>query len=182
MVSSNDLPQDHCNHQIVEEARKLAVDVLYSEKGQFAAANFWSKLYFFLGLPAASLAAAAGAIFFGKADGFIPGLLAFGAAILTAVTTFLNPQERADRHQLSGVQYSNLRRELRQFIQIDLSADSNTKNSEVILKEFTKKVHNIQSQSPAIPSFGWKLAKKSLQGGSAEYTEDELELAAGKRQ
>lgn len=181
MVSSNDLPQDHCNHQIVEEARKLAVDVLYSEKGQFAAATFWSKVYIFLGLPAAVLAAAAGAIFFGKADGLIPGLLAFGAAILTAVTTFLNPQERADRHHLSGVQYSNLRRELRQFVQIELDTDKKTKNSEATLKDFTKKVHNIQSQSPAIPSFGWKLAKKTLQAGSAEYTDEELELAAGKR-
>ncbi|NVK36168.1 MAG: SLATT domain-containing protein [Rhodobacteraceae bacterium] len=180
MASSRDFLKGETSINVTEEARKLTVDVLYSEKGHFAAASFWSKLYFCLGLPAAVLAAAAGAIFFGKSDDLIPGLFAFGAAILTAVTTFLNPQERADKHHLAGIQYSNLRRELRQFVQIELNSEIDSDKKQEKLKKFTKQIHSVQSQSPAIPYFSWKSAKKMLQQGSAEYTDEELDLAAGK--
>src|SRR3569623_2261526 len=91
---------------MMEEGRRLAVDVLYSEKGHFAAASAWRSRNYWLGIPAALIGAAAGAPILASAPAVVAGILALSGAALTALMTFLNPSERAAQHQKAGVAYS----------------------------------------------------------------------------
>ena len=86
--------------------------------------------------------------------------------------------KRQSQHHRSGVAYGVLRRALRQFIQIDVGLmDVAALRSR--LSELTEKIGTLQSESLPIPSAAHKKAFKSIQGGSAEYTEQELALAGG---
>lgn len=76
---------------ILAEARRLAVDALYSEKGHFESASAWRGRTYGLGIPAALIGATAGATFLAKMDPAIGGSLALVGAAITALMTFLNP-------------------------------------------------------------------------------------------
>lgn len=163
---------------ILAEARRLAVDALYSEKGHFEAASAWRGRTYSLGIPAALISATAGATILADMDPAIGGSLALVGAAITALMTFLNPSERASQHHRSGVSYGGLRRALRQFVQIDVGImDVAALRSR--LSELTEKIGALQSESLPIPSAAHKKAFKSIQGGSAEYTPQELALAGG---
>jgi hypothetical protein len=163
---------------ILAEARRLAVDALYSEKGHFEAASAWRGRTYWLGIPAALIGASAGATILADMDPVIGGSLALVGAAITALMTFLNPSERAAQHHRSGVSYGVQRRALRQFVQIDVGM------MEVAvlrsrLSELTDKIGALQSESLPIPSGAHRRAFKSIQAGSAEYTPEELALAGG---
>lgn len=164
---------------MLAEARKLAVDVLYSEKGHFAAASAWRKRNYWLGIPAALIGAAAGATILASADPVVSGILALAGAAITALMTFLNPSERAAQHQRAGVAYAQLRRKVRQFAQIDMagmeSAALRTK-----LAELTEEVGSTQGEALAIPSAAYRAAMKSIESGSVDYTDQELDAATGR--
>ena len=163
---------------IQDEAKRLAVDALYSEKGHFAAARIWRRINLALGIPATLLAAAAGATIISGFAAWLPGLLAFSASALSAIITFLNPAKIAGQHHTAGVQYAVLRRRLRQFIQIDVIA-ADAKDSSALLTNLTDRLAKVQADSPAIPHFAWNSARHALTDGSAEYTAEELRLASG---
>jgi hypothetical protein len=163
---------------ILAEARRLAVDALYSEKGHFEAASGWRGRNYWLGVPAALIGATAGATILADMDPAVGGSLALVGAAITALMTFLNPSERAAQHHRSGVSYGVLRRALRQFIQIDVQMMDDAA-LRARLSELTEKIGALQAESLPIPSGAHKKAFKSIQGGSAEYTTEELALAGG---
>ncbi|MFZ4746710.1 MAG: SLATT domain-containing protein [Sphingomonas sp.] len=163
---------------LLYEARRLAVDVLYSEKGHFAAASAWKSRNYWLGVPAALIGAAAGATILASAPPVFAGLLALTGAAITALMTFLNPSERAAQHQRAGVAYSKLRRKIRQFAQIDvgtMDVDALRKR----LTELTDEVAAVQGDALAIPAHAYAKAIAAIQSGSADYTDAELDAATG---
>lgn len=163
---------------ILAEARKLGVDVLYSEKGHFAAATAWRTRNYWLGVPAALIGAAAGATILASAPPALSGVLALVGAAITALMTFLNPSERAAQHHRAGVSYGQLRRLIRQFAQIDVGTmlpDQARKR----LTELTDEVGAAQREALPIPSRAYAKAYKSIQEGSADYADGELNAAVG---
>lgn len=166
---------------IIEEARKLAVDTLFSEKGQFIAAVWWRRVNYWIGGLAAFFGALAGATILGGGDALLPGLAALGSAALAALNTFLNPSDRASQHHTAGVRYAQLRRRLRQFVQIDPPIGT----SDALLKErldaFTAEIAEIQEAAPPLYPAVRAKAKKEIDAGFSNYTENELETAAGPR-
>lgn len=163
---------------VLDEARRLAVDMLYSEKGHFAAASAWRSRNYWLGIPAALIGAAAGATILASAPPVVAGLLALTGAAITALMTFLNPSERAAQHQRAGVAYSKLRRTIRQFAQIDvgtMDADALRKR----LTELTDEISAVQGDALAIPARAYAKAIAAIQSGSADYTVAELDAATG---
>jgi hypothetical protein len=168
--------------QIVTEAKRLAVDVLYSEKGHFEAAKRWATVNLWIGVPSTFLAAAAGGTFFAGAGPALPGFLAFSASALSAIATFLDPNGVTARHHHAGILYGRARRLLRQFVHIDVSLTSNDAELAKQLKVLTDQVGDIQADSPRIPEFARKLAKADIDSGSADYTSKELALGVGERE
>src|SRR5262245_4505588 len=100
------------------EAMRIEEDSLHSSKSHFEAANLWVKLHLSLGIPAAILAAIAGVSAL-KECPVVAGILSFAVAALSALSTFLNPSERANAHLNAGNQYMSVRNRARIFREIE---------------------------------------------------------------
>jgi hypothetical protein len=172
-------PPVNIRQQVIDEAKKLAVDVLYSEKGHFAAAGRWSSIHLWIGIPSTVLAACAGAGFFTGIWSWIPSLLAFAASALSAIATFLNPRSTWNRYHQAGVRYGIIRRQLRQFINVDAALSEEEGKLAHELKKFTEEIAKLQLESPAIPAYAYKSAGLSIVAGSATYTEADVRAAMG---
>lgn len=165
--------------RLSDEARRLGVDVLYSEKGHFIAAGHWRKVNYFLGIPAAILGVISGATILGDGSSAVAGWAALGSAVLTALNTFLNPSERAAQHQKVGTQYGTTRRLIRQLVQIDAVVGGDAGPLRQQLDELTSKVGDIQGEALPIPGLAYWCAVRSIRRGTADYTPDELNAATG---
>lgn len=160
-----------------KEATKLAVDALYSEKGHFKAAEPWRNVHLWLGVPAVLFA-------FGAGTGFVTDQLGDGVATafafisgsLSAIATFLNPDEKARSHHASGVEYAGLRRRLRQFIDIRCEANSSDINAlSEDLKFLTDDINTIQANARPIPQKAHQKAKLEIEqpNGTASYSQSD---------
>ena len=101
-----------------------------------AAADYWTRIHYALGLPAVVLSAVAGTSALAEFDGsnVIAGALALIVAALTGLSTFLNPQKNAQDHQRAARRYDALDTRARRFIFSDLVDRS--KSDAALQKQF----------------------------------------------
>ncbi|GAN69833.1 SLATT domain-containing protein [Acetobacter orleanensis] len=165
---------------MLEEAQRLAVDAMYTERGHYQAACQWRKCHYWLNGPAAILAAIAGGTFIAKVSSWVPPLLAFVAALFSALSTFLKPDVLASEHQAAGVRFATIRKKLRMFIAARLHLGGVT--DEMLLSELDKlrqEYAETQASSRPIPAYAYALAKQGIQAGEASYKQDEISAAVG---
>lgn len=169
-------------HTAFSEIRRLAVDVLYSEKGHFKAAAWDRGLHYVLAGATTVLAAAAGTALVYKVGSDVPLLLSFAATVLAALSTFVKSAEGAAKHHHSGVVYGHLRRRIRLFL-VQASTSKPQMSDENMMKRLrslSREVSRLQRDSPPIPQRAYEQAKKSIeQAKSADYTETEIARAVG---
>ncbi len=161
--------------KIIKEAKRVEEDSLYSAKGHFIAAHFWTNFHLWIGVPTAILAAIAGASALSQFDNhnIIAGILAIIVTALTAVTTFLNPNEKANSHRNAGNKYNSLRNKARIFYEIDSYREDSDQEATKQLKELAKQRDELTHNSPQIPKWAYKKAKKGIEEGEADYKVDE---------
>ena len=159
---------------ILKEARRIEEDSLCSAKGHFVVANFWMNFHLWIGVPTAILAAIAGASALSQFDNhnIIAGILAIVVTALTAVTTFLNPNEKANSHQNAGNKFISLRNKARIFCEIDCCEEDSDQELAKQLKELAKQRDELNQDSPLIPIRAYKKARKGIEEGEAEYKVD----------
>jgi len=159
---------------ILKEARRIEEDSLHSAKGQFVAANFWTNFHLWIGVPTAILAAITGASALSQFENhnIIAGILAIIVTALTAVTTFLNPNEKANSHRNAGNKYNSLRNKARIFCEIDSCGEESNQEITKQLKELAKQRDELNQNSPQIPIWAYKKAKKGIEEGEAKYKVD----------
>jgi hypothetical protein len=166
---------ENVRENVLKEARRIEEDNLYSAKGQFVMANFWSRFHLWIGVPTAILAAIASASALSQFDNhnLIAGILAIVVTGLTAVTTFVNPNEKASAHRNSGNKYNSLRNRARIFREVD----SQTAKSEQVLTDRLKQLagerDELNQSSPPVFRWAYIRAKKGIQEGEADYEADE---------
>ncbi|MCV0428645.1 MAG: SLATT domain-containing protein [Roseibium sp.] len=166
---------------IISEGERLAVDALYSEKGHFVAATPWRRGHLWLGVPAALFAFAAGAGFVGDYLGpAAASALAFVSGSLSAIATFLNPNETAKSHHNSGTAYGHIRRKLRQFVEITCKeADVAESELRAELAALTKEITDIQVAAKPIPKSAYEIARMEIDqdNGTASYSNKDVDVA-----
>lgn len=162
---------------IIKEARRIEEDGLYSAKGHFVAADFWTNIHLWIGVPTAILAAIAGASALSQFNNHnvIAGILAIVVAALTAVTTFLNPNEKANIHLSSGNSYNALKNKARIFCEIDSRSGDLYENIISQFRDLANQRDNLNKKSPQIPRWAFKLGRKGIEEGQADYRVDEFE-------
>ena len=160
---------------IIKEAKRIEEDSLYSAKGHFVAANFWTNFHLWIGVPTAIVSAIAGVSALSQFDNhnIIAGTLAIIVAALVAVTTFLNPNEKADSHRNVGNTYNSLRNKARIFCEIDSCRENSDQEIIRHLKELAKQRDELNQNSPQIPRWAFKKARKGIEEGEADYKVDE---------
>jgi hypothetical protein len=156
---------------IVMEAKRIEQDSLYSAKGHFVAAYCWSKLHLSIGIPTAILAALVSASVLSQfdKDKIITAVLAIIVTALTAITTFINPTEKANSHLNAGNKYNSLRNKARTFYEIDYYCQKDDYILVVQLKDIASRRDELNQDSPQIPWWAYKIAKRGIEGGEADY-------------
>ncbi len=160
--------------KIIREARRIEEDCLYSAKGHFYTAQFWTNLRLWIGIPTAILAAISGASALSHFDNhnILAGILAIIVTSLTAVSTFLNPNEKAMLHHKSGNKYNSLRNKSRIFCEIDI--DTITDDNDIVqqLKILNQEKDGLNLKSPQIPKWAYSKARRGIEEGEADYGVD----------
>ncbi|MFH1976323.1 MAG: SLATT domain-containing protein [Pseudomonadota bacterium] len=169
-------PVSKAKDEIIKEAQRIEESALYSSKGHFAASHFWTNFHLCVGIPMVVLAAIAGSSFISN-NNRLGGVFSIIIAILSAVMTFLNPNERASTHLNAGNNYDALQNDVRLFRTVECWQG----NTEQILSERLKSLSNqknhLNQGSPQIPWWAYQIAKRGIQAGEGSYSIDKSNKA-----
>lgn len=158
--------------EIIKECKRIEESCLFSSKGHFQAAEKLTNLHLWLGLPIAILSAVASVLAFSQ-QYLIAGFISLLIAILSAILTFINPNEKATIHQNAGNNYDALLNKARIFRTIECWAEN---LSDQVLSERVKEIsdekNRLNRSSPHIPNSAYKAAKKAIEEGQGNYAVD----------
>ena len=160
--------------EIVKEAKRIEESTLYSAKRHFIMSGFWSSFHLCLGIPLVILSAIAGLSIFSQIDKgkIIGGILTIIITGISALMTFLNPNERANNHLSCGNSYDSLNNKVRIFRTIDCWREQSEDVLTEKLKYFSEQKDKLNDTSPQALWFAYLLAKKGIENGEAEYKVD----------
>lgn len=159
--------------KIINEAKRIEEDSLYSSKGHFYAGQCWTNTNLYLGGFTALLSAIAGASALSQFDyhNVVAGSLSIIVAGLTAVMTFINPNKRATNHNKAGNKYNSLRNDTRIFHEIEID-NIDEKQAADDLKKLNDRRNKLNTESDQIPKWAFEKARKGIEEGEAEYKVD----------
>lgn len=178
-VTTEEKPVSIALEGIVKEAKRIEENCLYTSRSHFVMAHLWTNFHLWIGVPTIILAAIAGAIAFAQFPGhnIIAGFLAIIIAILTGITTFLNPKERANIHLTAGNNYDSLLSRVRIFRTIDCWRENPEELLANRLRDFSEQRDRLNRDSPQPLKWAYKKAKKGIEEGEANYRVDKDEEA-----
>jgi hypothetical protein len=164
------MANEETTEKIIKELKRIEEDALCFSKSHFNAAQIWANWHLWLGIPATVLSAIAGVSALSLFDyhDIVSGILAILVAGITALITFLNPNERAEIHVNAGNAYNQLRNNTRIVYEIDAESGIITSFTEK-LKQLNNKRNELNSQFPRPPMRAFEKARKEIEKGEAEY-------------
>lgn len=156
---------------IIDEAKRIEENCLYTAKGHFVAAQFWRKFNYWIGIPTVVLAAIAGTAAFVKFDknNISAVILSIIVAVLTAINTFLNPQERKSAHLTAGNNYDSLLTKARIFWTIVCRGVESEQVLTERLNFLSEQRDKLNRECSQVPTRAYKKAKKGIEEGEADY-------------
>jgi hypothetical protein len=166
---SSDSPENAIRHEL----ERIEEDCIHSGKSHFNAHERWSSFHYWLGIPAVILSSIAGLAFF-KDHPEIGGTISAVVAVLTALSTFLKPYERAASHKSSGDQYLSLRNDARVFREIKLHHVCDAQSAVDGLAEFTKRRNELNQASPQFSTRDFLKARDGINAGEATHRVDQI--------
>jgi hypothetical protein len=160
---------------LIQEALRIEENSLYTSKGHFVAARLWKGFHLWLGIPTTMMAALAGVLSFSTYN-IGSGILSIIVAILTSLSTFLNPKERANSHFIAGNNHDSLLGRVRMFRTIDCRREDSEEILTSRLKELSEQREHLNRDCPQIPSIAYNIAKKGIEAGEASYMADKISI------
>jgi len=159
---------------IINEIKRIEEDSIYSAKGHFYASQYLNILNTTLGVTASVISAIAGTSAFSQFDNhnLLAGILSMVVASLTAIITFINPNQRASEHLKVGNEYNALKNDARIFYLVKIDS---IENSEAIklLEKLNYRRNKLNQDSVQIPRWAFMKAKKGIEYGESTYSVDE---------
>ena len=167
-------PVSKTKEEIIKESKRIEESLLYSSKGHYAAAHFWTNFHLWIGIPVVILSAIAGASAFSQFDPkhIIAGIISIIVVALSSVMTFLNPNERASNHLNAGNNYDSLMNKARMFWSIDCWRDESEQVLTERLKYFSEQKDKLNQSSQQIPRWAYEIGKRGIKGGEGDHTVD----------
>lgn len=151
------------NEKFIEVLRSLAKDSCIQIESYNYMANFWTNYYLYLGIINTIVASIASASSLSKLfDSTVAGILTAGVAILSAITTFVNPSEKATQHKKAKEKFISLNMNARKA-----AIDAHSDDSDEALKKLRDQVNDLSDRmtealqiSPQVPEYVRKIAEK----------------------
>ncbi len=171
--TTGERPIPAARDNIVREAKRIEEDALYSSKGHFVAAQFWTSFHLLIGIPITILAALAATLTFADRYRVAVGVLAVAVAVLSAVATFLNPKETAKSSSSAANNYDALRNRARIFWAIDCwREDATDQLLTEKLKDLSAEKSRLNQSCPQILGWAYRRGKKAVLAGEGAYEVD----------
>lgn len=166
---------------VMGEAKRIEENCLYTSKGHFCAAQFWSGLHLSIGVPTAIAAAAAGALAFAAfpAHNVVAGLLSIIVAVASGVTAFLKPNDRASLHLVAGNNYDALLTRARIFWTIECWQEKSEEALTQKLQKLSEERTMLNAKSPQVSRLAFYRAKRGIVNGEASYEVDKKKPSPG---
>jgi hypothetical protein len=173
-MTTAERPVSKTKDEIIREAKRIEEALLYSSKGHFAAAHFWSNFHLWIGIPVVLLSSIAGASALAKFDGthVIAGTISIMVAALSGVMTFLNPHERNAAHLSSGNHYDALMSKVRIFWSIECWRDESDDILTKKLMDLSEQKNRLNQSCLQVPRWAYGTAKKGITAGEGAYVAD----------
>ena len=173
-MTTAEQPVSKAKLEIMKESKRIEESSLYSAKGHFVVAHTWANFHLFIGVPIVVLAAIAGSSFINN-DNILAGILSLVVAALSAVMTFLNPNERSSSHLNAGHSYDVLQNEVRIFRTIDCWREESEQILTERLKNYSGQKGKLNHGSPQIPWWAYQIAKRGIKAGEGSFEVDKDE-------
>ena len=164
--------------KIIDEAKRIEEDSIYSAKGHFCTAKRWEKANFYLGIISAIAATLAGASAVSKLEFYnihfgaiIAGVSSIVAAVLVSILTFVNPNKKAASHFNAGNCYKELQNDTRVFRIVEfVNLDEEVAKEK--LNILNSRRNKLNRESDQIPDWAFEKARKGIEEGEANYSVD----------
>ena len=174
-VSNNELKA------IEAEAKRLEEEAQYNHVGHNEEAKASDRLHRRLGILAVLLAAAAGLTSFstvgaGTSAAFWPsvaaGILAFGVAAVSGLTTSLDPKARAAEHYRAANAYAALRNEARYFHGVECKRGKPIEDLDRALITLRDKLAKLNEQTLIVSTPAMTRAYAKIKAGDYKFEVD----------
>jgi hypothetical protein len=126
-----------------------ALDAHYDAAKHFARKHYW------LGIPAIILAAVVGTSVFASLEKevnstvkIIVASCSILSAVLTGLQTFLNYNQRSEKHRTTASQYSSVKREIEQLLTL---SEQQLEQNDKIITTLREKIDSIGRDAPSLP-------------------------------
>src|SRR5216683_6708432 len=172
--STGEQPVSKTRSEIIIEARRIEEAALFSSKCHFESARLWGRFHWCIGVPIVVLSAIASASALAKLgdNGLVAAGISLVVAVLAALATFLNAQDKVVTHQSAGTSYDALLNKVRMFRTIDCGSEPNDGVLTDRLKAFSEHKDRLNESSPSVPRPAYLAAKKGIEAGEGEYAVD----------
>jgi hypothetical protein len=173
-TATGERPISKPKQQIVNEAKRIEESLLYSSKGHYAAARFWSNFHLWIGIPMVIITAIAGATAFKTFDsnGVLAGICALIGVVLSSLMTFLNPNEKESQHRIAGHNYDSLMSTVRLFWSVECWRAEDEAILADRLTQLSEQKSKLNQACPQIPTFAYEKAKEGIAAGEGVYAVD----------
>lgn len=149
--------------KIINEAKQLEEDVLYSSKARFTMGNFWYYLHAIFGIVVIGGSILFGALSFANLNWPIDiNTLSLIVIIISMLQVFFNPFEQSRINKNIGDEYNRLKQEIRFFYNVEVYDNDFNENKDKIRK-FAKEKSSIDYKSSPILGCFYNRAKKSIE-------------------
>jgi hypothetical protein len=144
------------------EARRLEQESAALARVHQAAASRWSHVHFTFGIPSTVLAGATSVAAFAEApigilhytSDQLAGVLALLVGLFTALSTFLDSNQRAGAHQAAWARYETIRHKAHLLAELDLlddpSLDPGTKDATERIYQLSAEINEANATCPQV--------------------------------
>jgi hypothetical protein len=163
------------------EALHLQKAALWAAERHYAAETPWYSVVPLLTVPTAILSAIGGAAAFSRLNHseVVAGTIAIIVAVLTAISTRLNPESRAAIHHRTAKAYEALYHEAGFFYRVESLSPSFTREKlEEKLQSISTKLNAVNESAPGISGRAYRIATKKINENAGEVVgsmDNELE-------
>lgn len=165
--------------------KKIKIDALYGKKKHFNAADRKQNLHYWIGIPLVCLNVITGSVlFYVLTDGitsglkYVPIVLAFAAAVLSAFQTYFNFDKKAEGNKRIGNRYLAIMKRCDRAAAYQADQFMSKTEFVTMIEEIAEEMARIDQDAEAYPtkSCDYEKAKKGIENGEETYTDSELEI------
>jgi hypothetical protein len=143
---------------ILKEVEENELYVLTLSKGHCDTAIAWGNVHLYLGIPNTIFAALAGASALSNFSNssLIAGILSIIASIMAALSTFLNPSDRAKSHLKASNDFGRLYKRIKM---LRINSSDNEVTVQVLAQKFdelVEQLYDLREASPAVPDWAYR--------------------------